>query len=569
MSKPKILTIVGTRPEIIKLSRVIELQNFYKELPSRYLVAPNKAVIHDPMVHPRFIKKIAVRQGDQTVGAKIVGYGTIETAVIIELAKPLKSAKPLVFDSKEDKPGLAVRHYRGNGRWNYRIAAVSGSVIVDEANKRYIPAPYNGLILDKDGVPMGLSMSGYLHVDGSWKGSPLKTWATVSAKQMTTMLDEAKAITEKGILRVKLNFRSPKKTAGRSRFGGGDGGSTERNVLGVLTKPGEIMVLTEMSPKVTARLEKVTVYPPTGDPVEGKFAHTLTDYGCLLVKLDKPLPGAVKLSKRNIFTLEDQALPAADIRLHGEKLEIHYAHQRIGRYSVGWRKHVYPSVSGAEWQLFLFDADGALAALPISRREKVSVKERWGGRDGASMTAVTYLSEVFADLAKNVDPSKVPLTEAEEERLAWLGLVMQSLDQELARIKKIAHLTRDGAIGGVVSYVYPNSPAAKAGIEPGYILIRLHVEGEPKPLEVQIGEYGFSGRPFPWDRMDDIPERFFDRIPSPWPSAENSFTRQMTDLGFGKKFTAEFWNDGKILKKDFTVVQSPNHYGSAARHRSK
>ena len=65
-----------------------------------------------------------------------------------------------------------------------------------------------------------------------------------------------------------------------------------------------------------------------------------------------------------------------------------------------------------------------------------------------------------------------------------------------------------------------------------------------------------------------IPYEYLDDIPQPWGGAENSFTRSLTDIGFGKKFTAEFSNNGEIFKKDFTVVESPPHYDSAKRFKS-
>ena len=98
-----------------------------------------------------------------------------------------------------------------------------------------------------------------------------------------------------------------------------------------------------------------------------------------------------------------------------------------------------------------------------------------------------------------------------------------------------------------MSYVYPDSPAAKAGVEPGWILLRLQIEGQPKPLEVQAEET--AGMAFPWQRLDRVPEEEFDRIPTPWPSAESRMARTLTDLGFGKKFKAEFFHDGKVISR--------------------
>jgi NAD(P)-dependent dehydrogenase (short-subunit alcohol dehydrogenase family) len=39
---------------------------------------------------------------------------------------------------------------------------------------------------------------------------------------------------------------------------------------------------------------------------------------------------------------------------------------------------------------------------------------------------------------------------------------------------------------------YPMYSAAKAGIEPGEILLRLHVAGHPKPVDVRLEPSGYS-----------------------------------------------------------------------------
>ena len=172
----------------------------------------------------------------------------------------------------------------------------------------------------------------------------------------------------------------------------------------------------------------------------------------------------------------------------------------------------------------------------------------------------------LADVKGNSDPGNVPLSEQEEHRLAWLGTELQPLNRELARENKVSELTHDGATGALVSYVYPGSPAAGAGVEPGWILLRLLIEDQPRPLEIQADET--STIVFPWQQLDRIPEELFDRAPTPWPLAENHLSRTLTDLGFGKKFKAEFFHDGKVITKDFVVTQSPTHYDSAPRYKS-
>jgi hypothetical protein len=165
----------------------------------------------------------------------------------------------------------------------------------------------------------------------------------------------------------------------------------------------------------------------------------------------------------------------------------------------------------------------------------------------------------------------VPLKKEEENRLAWMGLMLQPLNKELARVNNVSELTQDGQTGALVSYVYPDSPAAKAGIKAGAVLLRLHLKDQPKPLEIRLDAYGdpYGGEPFPWDQLDKIPDQYYDQIPKPWPAVEDNLTRALTDLGFGKPYTAEFFAEGKALMAELVVTASPAHYDSAPRWKSE
>jgi serine protease Do len=119
-----------------------------------------------------------------------------------------------------------------------------------------------------------------------------------------------------------------------------------------------------------------------------------------------------------------------------------------------------------------------------------------------------------------------------------------------------------------VTYVYPGSPAAKAGLEAGNILLRVRVAGQPAPLEVRV-EDDRSREMFPWDRLDQLREQFFDRVPTPWPPVDSPLNRLITELGFGRKFSLEYVANGKLLSRDFEATASPAHYQSAARFKSE
>jgi hypothetical protein len=256
----------------------------------------------------------------------------------------------------------------------------------------------------------------------------------------------------------------------------------------------------------------------------------------------------------------------AEVSMQGERRIAYYSHKRIASFQVGWKRQLRPDIGVDAGNLFLFDADRRLAALPLSRREKVSEGRGWN-QEQMVLTPCAYLLPILKEPAKYADPANVPLTEEQESRLAWLGIELQGLNPELARANNVSEHTNDGRTGGIVTYVYPDSPEAKAGVEPGWILLRLHVDTLPNPIEVRVEER-FRGS-FPWEQLDNVPEQAFDRIPEPWPPRENFMSRSLTDVGFGTKFTAEYFVDGQIVKKEFVVSVAPPHFDAAAKHKSE
>ncbi|MCX5671489.1 MAG: PDZ domain-containing protein [Planctomycetota bacterium] len=546
---------------VLMEERPLELEGF--------LVSPTQVVTTDPMIHPRFLEGVAVRQGDEVVKAKVASYPKGQNAVIVELEHPLKGGKPLAFHPKAKPPYLAVTYEDTGGTWTINVQGYAPGLAMDEKGRRFCPAPLQSLITDEDGAAVALAMNARFDSEDNPAGSPL-AWPAYTADEMARVMADLEARCNQGLVRVTLHFRSPKKEAG-GRFRGrvDEESATENHVVGILLDGGRVLVLANLKPKVTARLEKVVVHPFTGDPVEAKFAASLLDYGCFLATLEKPMAGAIAFSPMPVLDAWSRALPAAETRLQGENRVAYYDHRRIIDYDIGWRRQVYPrGTEQKDESLFLFDPQGALLAAPVAHREKVSAEGRYASREDVKLTPAAYLGTVLADLAKNVDPQNVPLTEAEEQRLAWLGVELQGLNRDLARENKVSAFTRDGETGAIVSYVYPDSPASKAGIEPGWIVLRLRAEGQPKPLEVEVGEDAADRGPFPWDRLDELQEQYFERIPPPWPSAENPFTRALTDLGFGKKVQAECFHDGKAVTKGFVVTASPPHYDSAPRHKA-
>ena len=534
------------------------------------LIDDKTVIINDLMMHPRFMKSIAVEYKGARTGARVAGFAVRQSVMYLKLDEPLAGARPAKFDASLPGPYVSVMHSLNATEWTTTAFDIppAGSVAVTDSGEKYIRVPR--FIVDSKGRPVGVSTLSRVGLEEKWKGSPLD-WEKYSSDEMARKLAEIERIADSGILRVALNFRSPKKDAGAGRYSysSNQDDGTEKNAIGLLIDEKTVLVLGNYKPKVTARLETISVYP-TGakESVTATFSHTLKDYGCLIATLSEPLSGALKFSDKDVTSLRNRLLGSAEVTLQGEKRVVYYGHSRISSYSLGWKRNVYPSVSGRAANTFLFDDDGAIVVFPLARRQKVSTQERYSGDDPLA-TPTALINPVLADLASNVDSNNIPLSEAKENRLAWLGLVLQPLNRKLARANNVSHLTRDGQIGAVVSYVYPDSPAGRVGVKMSWIILNIQVEGEPKPIDIKAREYR-NGAPYPWKAWDKLPASLWDgSYATPWQPVETILTRKLTDMGFGKEFTATFFADGKQITRKFTVVASPTHYHTAAKFKSK
>ncbi len=534
-----------------------------------YVLAPEKVFCQDMAFHPRFVKEINVCYGDRVVAAEPWAYMLEQNGMILKLAEPLEEAKPLEFQADAEGPYLLTPYYKHSGVWTLSVESASGDAVVNERGEQYTPIRPYSLVTDSEGTPVAMCFNKRLPLDGSWKGSPLDQ-PLISATEYQRKLSVLEEKCAGSILHVTLNFRSPKKGRQRGVGNRSDQGEavTEMHLLGGVVDANTLLIAANLKPSVTARLERIKVHLPGGDTMPAAFQCTLADYGALLASTEEALPGEMEACEDDVLDQYMKLLLAADIRIQGEKRVAYFHHGRIGSYSLGYERRIYPDLNRYGNPVIYFDTEGRLVVMPLERRRKGSSDRYWRGEGMLAMPA-KHLREILDDLENRTDPSNVPVSEEEENRLAWMGVVLQRMTPELARANNVSDRTRNGSTGGIVSYVYPDSPAAEAGVEPGWILLRLHVEGEPEPFDVQVERSPFGGQPFPWDQLDQVPEQYFEHLPQPWPSARNDLTRALTEFGFGEQYTADFFSDGEVVPRKLEIVQSPPHYDSAPRYKSE
>lgn len=526
-----------------------------------YLIAPDLVATPDVIYDRRFLNSIRVSFGSHSVPAHQKAWSKNGTYLLLQLEKPVEGMTPLKFDTSKD-PAFFVATGRFAGQWGYAVFPFDNAPYRVESGDEYCRTG-EGLILAQDGTPIGVSLGRELPADDSWKGSPAEQ-PLIRADEMAALEKAILGLSDRSILLARLNFRSPR-SGSSFRSTSDDTAATELFCPAIVIDPNRALILASLNRDNTSRLERITIESPDGKNAVAKFAVSLRDYGAFVATLDTPYSGAASLADADITSYRNKLLPAVNVRVRGANRVSRFCHVRFASFVQGLKGALRPEIDDAP-ECFIFDHSGNLISMPISRRLLFEKDSSRGPLIPQQIPSATIRS-ILNDLTAHIDTSNVPVTEEEENRLAWLGVELQALDADLARENNVSQLTNEGDIGAIVSYVYPGSPAAEAGIEPGTVLLRIRIPGRPLPIEIRQQDDDLFDGGFPWDRLDEIPEQYFDEIPKPWPGVDSLLNKILTDIGFGKDFTLDYVQDGKEKSVQMVVTAGPLHYDSAPRYQ--
>jgi len=526
------------------------------------VVAPDLVIVRDPLVPDRFIESIRVAHGSDECAATIEGVAQDEAALLLRLERPLAGAVPMKFGATGEGDLFVISGEHVPAGWQHVVQPLSTGIVRSTHLPDHHPAPIPAVIVDGTGAACGLAFNGRVRADSSWQRSPLD-WAWLRGEARSELVELARRFADQSILRVSLSFRSP--SAGARRRDPFDMSEDQPDVMsvpGVMIDAQRILVLHHMDVRRTARLSRVRVHSADGRECAAEFEGTLRDWGAFVAKLPEAMGIVPGLSPQSPLEHRDRALPEAEVLVQGETRLVLPRHDRLARFSIGWREQVSPSLQ-SDLPAFVFDPEGRLLAFELPRRV---VGDEPGRRDEARAIASADLLAALSSGDSAFDRQIVPLDEAQENRIAWLGADLQALDEELARASGVSELTNDGEFGAIVTHVHASSPAAAAGVQVGDVLLHVIASRLPKPLPVSADESFWSDQPFPWDQLDEVPEEFYDQIPAPWPSADSSLAVALTELGFGTAFQLELAREGEAQMIGMTVLEGPAHFASAPRH---
>ena len=226
---------------------------------------------------------------------------------------------------------------------------------------------------------------------------------------------------------------------------------------------------------------------------------------------------------------------------------------------------------------FLLDFEGRLVGCATVDRKEEDIDEvaaeasrdRFGfgrmrfGYTSEHLRRLLYFSEIADQFqpGPHFDPRAVPLTKKEDKRLVWLGVDFQEMSKPLAEALGVQdrELTNDGRRGLLITELYADSPAARAGLKLEDVLLSVQIEGEAaRDLVAEVDRLGFAGRMGMADRRGGQ---------APWKPTRNYLSNLLTEMGAGKKVSFDALRGREKLKIALSLEYAPVDYETAERHK--
>jgi hypothetical protein len=213
------------------------------------------------------------------------------------------------------------------------------------------------------------------------------------------------------------------------------------------------------------------------------------------------------------------------------------------------------------------DADSQYAYA--ARRYRSSYYPQNYGIDLRVLT-LAELRGIVESAPASFDPRLKPLSKDREKDMVWYGVEFQPLNRELARNFGVEIASRGGEIGLMTLFVYPDSPAARGGIEPRDILLSVRDLSKDQPVELRAGDGNFESSEFlelPEEIPEELREEFLSQMPPPWRSPRNALNGLLHSFGAGADIELKYLRGGEEKTHRFKLELGPPDFESAAKEK--
>ncbi len=513
------------------------------------LVGKDTVLVSEPQLLPEMVGGITVSFFDgEEIEAHLDGLLADSDMWKLGLARPRKS--PGVAFRRDYEPRFGDRLFLASlgvfsgGTMYVNLEGMSWTF---EATAPYYKIEYaDSLVFDSDGRPVGYAPGdGMIRMGdrANWLAGAL-TGGDVPPARFAELRERFAALLGGDILPVRFELR------------GKSAGERDPVLFGIAVDGnGTILVPSDFDAARIKNIKGIYVLR-NGKEEKADFVGQLKHYFAMLVRLpsiDRPSP--VISTGGSVTPLALSAL-VRPRDFGGETFTFVLPARALGSVSMfDGRRYLSVDLAGGE-NAFLFGLDGKCRGVLLrhfmvwnegnpddctANRSKSPFRRR-------RATHIVPFSDIQAMAAapsKHVVRGLRPMEMHEAKKMVWLGVELQAVNKSLAEYLGILPETKNGRIGGRVVWVYPNSPASRAGLKPGDIILRIKRKDGVTGFDLAV--WLLSG----WWRN------------FPWPDRRSGFHRTLAALGTDVPVVVEIVRNGEVKRIETAIEKAPEDFVAA------
>lgn len=546
-----------------------------------FAVAEDEFLVQDFKLDPDWIDRIEIRFGAESAAASVLARYPGRNAVRLRTAKRLPGVVPLAFSERipfaEDKDGvffssslengLAVVGAKPNTLGDFRrypdvglevAKVVANSIAVNSSNEAVTVLFDTYHVFDRDD----------LQPPAKWKGEPVDAFVKRRQTAKREALEGLVAVY------VHLDDEANRKDGFSRRYSrySDENDLTELNLVGFALEDGELLVPLTLDASKMGSIDKMEAVLPDGQRLPLEFCGAFGDV-CLAVFrfADGKLPAGVRPVRFDAKRATERFLEEGRcfrVYNYNGKLKAKVYEHRTTEFETGRGGEVYPDWSmgwDRKGQTFLRYNDGAIASFRAKYRD--------GDRYDEEPLSNGRIRALLRD--REYDPQFAIRTGKDRTRIAWIGVEVQSLTEELAKEMKIVDLLASAdTSGALVTKVHRGTAAEKAGFKEGDVLLNVREANRHKTQRLSGGD-NRSG--FDWDEFfgafDSDNEEFLEmlgmHVPEPWPNVEGGINEVLTRIGIGRRVVVSFLRGAERKEAELVLEQAPVHFRTAKQIKNR
>ena len=546
-----------------------------------FALAPDRFLVQDQHLLAKWVDRAEIVFGGKAYPARATRRFPDEEALELRTDAPVPGVKPLAFSKRidflEDDKGVFFFNARENGLavCGMRANPAANATHYADVAKDVAKSVGNAVAVNASNEAVTVSFRRRL-VLGRDAFRPPTEWRAEPAEAFDARWREAEARILKSCvpLYLHLDDESNRKDGARRRYREyiRESESTDIDLVGFALPDGEVLAELRLDASKLSEIDRMEARFADGRKVPLEFVGAFADYALAVFRFaDGKAPDGVepiRLDGRDPVTRFLEHGFTVTARNYNGRVKTTLAYRQIDDFTTGRGGEAQPETSalryreGAASVGALVFADGAFGGLAAERRVS-------GSRYGSDSEYVSAAKLATLLGARDFDPQFAIRKGKDRVRIAWAGVETQRLTDELAREKKAtALLTAARTKGALVTRVWPGSPAAKAALAEGDVLLSARLAKSHVPLALQDEDAvdGFDWESF-FAMMGVDGDLFSDR--SPWPNVEGGVNRAFTRFGIGKTVVIAYARDGERREATLTLEQAPVHYQTAKRIKNK